>query len=162
MDLVLLSEEGELLAEIPEGVRLVVLGQPPFPRGVISLTRSVVSLAGYLRKNRPDVLLSTLTGTNLLAVIAHSLSHVFTRLVLREACSLVNIRHSYLLILMRILYRRANSVIVLTDSMKMEMEKKLRILPEKLIRIGNPLDKEKIEKASKKPLPGFFDGSFPF
>lgn len=161
VDLILLSEEGELLAEIPEGVRLISLGQN-FSKSSIYLVRSLLSLSSYLRKNRPDALLSTLTGTNLLAVVAHGLSHVSTRLVLREAAPLANIRHSYLLFLMRYLYRRADSVIVLTDFMKKEMERKLNLPSENLVRIGNPLDVEKIERESRIPLPGDFNQSCPY
>lgn len=161
VDLVLLAEEGELVGEIPEGVRLVPLGQQ-FSKNIIFLIRSVLRLSSYLRKNHPDGLLSTLTGTNLLAVVAHALSHVSTRLVLREAASLANIRHSYLLFLMRYLYRKADSVVVLTDCMKKEMEEKLRIPAEQLIRIDNPLDLEKIKIESLKPLPDDYDCSHPY
>jgi len=161
VDLVLLAEEGELLAEIPGGVRLIPLGQKS-SKSPIYLVRSLLELSRFLRKNRPDALLSTLTGTNLFAVVSHCLSHVPTRLVLREAAPLANIRHSYLLFLMRYLYRRADSVVALTHFMKKEMEERLRIPSNKVIQLSNPIDLMRIEQDAAKPLPNDFDATCPY
>lgn len=162
VDLVLLANEGELLSEIPEGVRLIPLVDSHFGKGLMFLPLVAVKLALYLRLNRPDVLLSTLTGTNLLAVIAHFLSSVRTRLVLREAAPLANIRRSYVVFLMRYLYKKADSVIVLTDFMRREMEKKLKLSSRKIHQISNPIDLLEIAQAAKKPLPKDFDCSIPY
>jgi glycosyltransferase involved in cell wall biosynthesis len=46
--------------------------------------------------------------------------------------------------------------------MKKELEVTLRLPSKKLIRLNNPLDREKIDCDSKKPLPDDFDCSLPF
>ncbi|MGB3221270.1 MAG: glycosyltransferase [Desulforhopalus sp.] len=162
VDLVVLANEGELLVEVPQGVRLVPLVNRPFSKRVMLLPILVFKLIRYLKKNQPDALLSTLTGTNLLAVIAHNLSNVNTRLVLREASPLANLRHSYFLFLMRFLYKKADSVIVLTDFMKKEVEKELKLPSQIVNQIPNPIDLERIERAAKEPLPKDFDCSQPY
>jgi glycosyltransferase involved in cell wall biosynthesis len=162
VDLVLLSEEGELLAELPEGVQLVVLGQHPFSIGLIALTRKILALIKYLRRNRPDSVLSTLTGTNLFTIVGCVLSQVPLRLVIREASPLVNLRNSILFLMMRLLYSKADFVVVPTDRMKRELFKNLRLSSEKIIQIGNPLDSEKIERESMESLPDDFDCSLPY
>lgn len=162
VDLVLLMKEGELLAEIPEGVQLIVLGQQPLSIGCGSLFRKMVNLVIYLRRNRPNVLLSTLTGTNILSIIASVFSRISFRLVIREASPLINLRYSILRFIMCILYRKANLVIVPSDRMKRELLTKLRLPNDKVIKIGNPLDIDKIERESKKNLPDDFDCSLPY
>ena len=162
VDLVLARLEGELLTEVPPGVRLVPLsGQQSYGRTALAVT-TLPRLIRYLRANHPDAMLSTLTGTNLLAVVAHRLARVPTRLVLREAATLENLRHPMYLLLMRFLYRRADAVVVLSQFMKNQLEKALRLLPDKVIHIPNPIDLERIMRDADEPLPDDFDASRPY
>jgi glycosyltransferase involved in cell wall biosynthesis len=162
VDLVLARLEGELLTEVPPGVRLVPLsGQQSYGRTALAVT-TLPRLIRYLRANRPDAMLSTMTGTNLLAVVAHRLARVPTRLVLREAATLENLRHPMYLPLMRFLYRRADAVVVLSQFMKNQLEKALRLPPDKVIHIPNPIDLERIRRDAAEPLPDDFDASRPY
>lgn len=81
VDLLLLQAEGELLDELPSGLKLVSLD--------VSKPRSSVwPLRGYLRKRRPAVLLSTLSQMNWAACLAVRLAGTDTRCIVREATQL--------------------------------------------------------------------------
>ena len=162
VDLVLVNLEGDLLAEVPPGVRLVPLsGRQTCGRTALAVT-TLPRLIRYLRANRPDAMLSTLTGTNLIAVVAHRLARVPTRLVLREAATLENLHHPLYVPLMRFLYRSADAVVVLSLNMKNQLEKALRLVPDKVIQIPNPVDLTRIRQDAAEPLPDDYDASRPY
>jgi glycosyltransferase involved in cell wall biosynthesis len=91
VDLVVVAAEGPLAAGVPAGVRLVVLDSPLIRlagrskrgRRKRSITASVFALARYLRRERPDVLMSAANHVHLTALFATRLSFVSLRLVLR-------------------------------------------------------------------------------
>ena len=76
VDLVLVNGAGPFLAHVPPSVRVVDL------RCRRHLT-SLGPLARYLRRERPDVLLSALTHTNLYALAARRLARAPVRVVIR-------------------------------------------------------------------------------
>jgi len=95
VDLVVVSRHGSLVREVPDNVRLVVL-HSHWGRVVARLERrvnlrgvetlvSIPALARYLRRERPDVLLSAASHVNLVAVWARRLARVPLRLVLRAS-----------------------------------------------------------------------------
>ena len=77
VDLVLVRAEGEYLAELPDGVRLIDLGSSRTAASLLKLVR-------YLRRERPEVVLSALTPTNVVALIAKLLFRKDIRVVVRE------------------------------------------------------------------------------
>ena len=78
VDLLLASATGPYLADVPAEVRLVDLEAR-------RVSRAIVPLAAYLRRERPDVLFTTLHHTSLAAAIARMLARTSTPLFLREA-----------------------------------------------------------------------------
>ena len=77
VDLVLAAAEGALLDQVPSAVRLVDLRAP-------RVLRSLVPLAGYLRRERPRVLVSSMGHANLVAVWAGRLAGRITPVVVTE------------------------------------------------------------------------------
>lgn len=77
VDLVLVRAEGPCLADVPANVRLVTLGTG---RTVCSIPR----LAGYLKRERPQALLSALVHVNIAAILAARLSGGKPRVVITE------------------------------------------------------------------------------
>lgn len=78
VDLVLVRREGEWLGSVPHGVNVVSLQRRK--------TRSAIfALAGYLRREHPQTLLSSLYRNNIVAIIAARLSMRKVRVVIREA-----------------------------------------------------------------------------
>jgi glycosyltransferase involved in cell wall biosynthesis len=74
VDVVLSAMDGVFLEQLPRSVRVVDLGAP-------RLLRSVVPLTGYLRRERPRVLVSSLNHANLVALWAARLARQGTPVV---------------------------------------------------------------------------------
>ena len=92
VDLVLLSPSGPLLSNIPDGVKIVDLEARSFGLGRLGfMTSSIIRLAVWIKREMPDVLLSTITGANLVALLARKVSAVSCRVVIREAVTLRNV-----------------------------------------------------------------------
>jgi glycosyltransferase involved in cell wall biosynthesis len=97
VDLVLVRPDGRLAAEVPSSVRVVSLasarGGPRLVRALfrrlglrgLETAASLGALARYLRRERPEVLLSAASHVNLVAVGAWRLARVPVRLVLRAS-----------------------------------------------------------------------------
>lgn len=81
VDLVVSSARGALQDDVPAGVRVVDFAAP-------RLIRSVVPLAAYLRRERPESVLSAMVEANCVAVWARALSRTRPRLVLSEHSNL--------------------------------------------------------------------------
>ncbi len=77
VDLVLAAAEGAFLDQVPPGVRLVDLR-------AARVLRSLRPLAGYLRRERPRVLVSSLSHANLVALWAARLAGRSTPVVVTE------------------------------------------------------------------------------
>jgi glycosyltransferase involved in cell wall biosynthesis len=77
VDLVLAAAQGPLLDQIPATVRLVDLHAP-------RVLRSLLPLAGYLRRERPRVLISSMGHANLIAIWAAKLAGGVAPLIVTE------------------------------------------------------------------------------
>ena len=77
VDLVLARAEGPYLAQIPESVRLIDLQAS-------RVLNSLPALARYLRRERPQAMLSAMHYVNIIALWARRLSGVPTRVVVSE------------------------------------------------------------------------------
>jgi glycosyltransferase involved in cell wall biosynthesis len=77
VDLVLVRAQGPCLADVPPNVRIVTLGTR---RTVYSILR----LAQYLRRERPQALLSALVHVNIAAILAARLSGAGPRVIVTE------------------------------------------------------------------------------
>lgn len=78
VDLVLVNAEGDFLKDVPEEVHLVDLGAS-------RVLTSLPKLIRYLRRAKPDVLLSTITPTNVVSVWATLVPGVNVKHVVRVA-----------------------------------------------------------------------------
>ncbi len=140
VDLVLLRGSGELLNEIPDGVRLVALtdGRDRGKARQLALA-AFLPMLRYLRRDPPVAILSTLTGTNLFALLTRALAGVDTRLVLREAAPLVNSGSWRRRMLMRLGYRHADVVVAVARGIANDMSG-LGVPATRLRVINNPVD----------------------
>lgn len=146
VDLILAEKKGLLLGEIEDGVRVVDLAlssirEPKLLFGVHAILR----LARYFRLTQPKVVLTTITGANLTAIVARIISRRKFRLVVREAVSLGNARSSLKRLAMKVLYKRADAVIALTQFMRDEMVGALSLDSDHVAVIGNPVDRKRIQ-----------------
>ncbi|MCW9059106.1 MAG: glycosyltransferase [Gammaproteobacteria bacterium] len=156
VSLILADASGPLLNEVDPSVQIIDLksyraGEPSWIFGL----RTLLKLKKQLERSTPNVLLTTLTGANLVALIAKKISSSKFRLVIREAAPPKNIRSLARRQLVRWLYPSADQIIALTTSMKNEMIASIGLPANKISVIGNPLDSERINELANDEQDNF-------
>lgn len=117
--------------------------------GVALARRALPKLVALLRKVRPNAVLSTMTGTNLLTVLACRWANIRTRVVLREASSLVNARSVLKRQAMRWLYRRADMLIAVSRGVAEDL-RSLGLPGDRIRVIHNPVDPGRLRSLAEK------------
>lgn len=137
VDLVAASAEGELMSEVPPGVDVVDLG-------VKRVGAAWLPLVSYLRRVKPNVLLSTLEHANVLALMAGTFAPA-TSVVIREA-NTVSLdadrsgpRGSLLYRLMRAVYPRASKVVAVSEGVAHDLREHMSVRSERIVVIPNPV-----------------------
>lgn len=179
VDFVLVVRHGELVAQIPSTAKVVELGAVHRNRvlpGLLRLesgTRRLVTralyqakppkvvrglppLARYLRRARPDALLSTLPVNNLVALWAAALAGVPTRVVVREAThessDLPGEEGPFLRLFPQLAHRwypRAAAVVTVSNGVADDLASFVGIERERLTTIYNPVDLARIAAESQ-------------
>lgn len=138
--IVLARADGEFLDEVRPEVKIVDLGTG-------RASRSIFSLARYLRNENPAVLCSSLDYANVCASLAWHLAGKACRLVLRED-SVVRaptgnwhkrLRGLTMQRLMGLLYRRADRVVALGEAVAATLQERRICKAEDIEIIGNPV-----------------------
>lgn len=148
---------GPLRTFVPQGVALhELVDAGAGSRGLTLARRTFPKLVSLLRTLKPDAVLSTMTGTNLLVAMAHKRAGSRARLVLREASSLVNVHSALKRQAMRWLYRRADGLIAVSGGVAQDL-RGLGLADEKIRVIHNPVDAERLRKLALigSPLAGW-------
>lgn len=145
--LVLCRKKGNYLNLLNPDVRIVSLDT--------QLRFSLLPLVRRIRKMKPDLMVSTLRLTNLVAVLARNLSGSRTKVIVRETNNLTAAGIDPKKFGERVVgwaYRKSDRVISLSEGVKVDLEKRYRIRPEHITRIYNPVDVTGIKKlAALKP-----------
>lgn len=141
VDFLLAKREGPYLADVSPGIRIVDLGHH-------RTFASLLPLARYLRRERPEALLSGLNHANIVAILARMIAHVPTRLVVTEHNSTsidVSAGHGRLVFgLMRWLYPHADRIVSVSRGIEKELAVNFGLPADKLCTIYNPLDVDTI------------------
>jgi glycosyltransferase involved in cell wall biosynthesis len=139
VDLVLCHDHGELTRLVDGRVRRVDLRSP-------RVSRSLGALSNYLCRARPPALLSVLDRANIIAVLAKLLTRSSTRIVIsqrsnysRSAENNGSGRSRALAALVRLLYPFADALVGISDGVADDIRKSVRIAPEKVVTIYNPV-----------------------
>lgn len=148
VDLVLARAEGAYLTEVAPAVRVVDLNKG-------RVLASLLPLARYLRRERPDAILSALNHANIVAILARKIARVPIRLVVSERNSLVSLRGSarghLFRTLMRWCYPFADLVVSVSRDGARELVSELG-LPDRLVMaIPNPVPVEEIKDRASVP-----------
>jgi glycosyltransferase involved in cell wall biosynthesis len=160
VDLLLANADGPNLSAIHPDVRVVVFGR----RGVLACLPRLVR---YLRRERPDALLSAMSHANVIALIAHRLAGSRARMVVSERASYAGMAAHYrslpdrvIRFLMRRTYRRADAVIVVAKAMIDELRNGLGLDRSRVHMIANPVvTRRLLEGMREEPdSPSFRDG----
>jgi glycosyltransferase involved in cell wall biosynthesis len=151
-----------LRAHLAEGVVLHELVDPhDATKGFALALRAFPRLVSLLRTLRPQAVLSTMTGTNLLAVLACIQARGRNRLVLREAASLVNVKSSLMRLMMRWLYPRASELVAVSTGIARELVG-LGVAADKIHVIHNPVDAARLRHLADAGPPPQLEGKTPY
>lgn len=140
----LMRNEGALHKLIDPSIQ--VLSLCPLKSGpfIFNAVYSFFRLCFLMRGHASCVVLSTLVGTNVIVAAAHYVSVSKFRLVLREACvgagTAFSIKHK----LAKFCYRRADSIVAVSDGVTRELIEKHKLPKSKIVLINNPIDIEGI------------------
>jgi glycosyltransferase involved in cell wall biosynthesis len=163
VDLVLAKAEGPYLSRVPEEVRVVDLGA----RRVLY---SLPGLVRYLRRERPQAMLSALNYANIVAIWAKLLARVQTHLVVSErntlSCSTQNassVRVKLLPLLIKIFYPYADAVVAVSHGVAEDLITMTGLPMEKVKVIYNPVITPELFVKAEEPLdhPWFRPGEPP-
>ena len=108
--------------------------------------------ASLIKKHKPNTILSSLTGANIMILLARKLSYTRTKIIIREACTLINIKNQLKLILAKILYKEANGIITVSEGIKTDLINHFNLNPDIIQVIYNPVSIETIKQLSKKNI----------
>jgi len=150
LDFLIFSPYEKLL---PVGARLVNLG-------VTGSTQRVTKLVGYLRKERPDAMLSATHFGNEVACVAVRLAGSGTRLILSEHTNLSSdirdssgrARRMLLPLTTRWMYPMADAVVAVSDGVAEDMCRVSGLARKYVQTVYNPIDFKGLAAAAKEPL----------
>ena len=147
--LYLFERKGPLVGRIPSHVEVVDLGAP-------RLRRAGPRLFAEFRRQRPDVVFSTLGYINLAMLAMRPFLPKRPRLIIREpntpSLSLPNLAFSRTLAIgYRLLYPQADAIVCQSNLMARELAQDFAV-PERLLRrIANPVDVEALRASARTP-----------
>ena len=162
VDLLLADARGPYLSQLPKGMNVIDLAS----RGVL---RAVPGLARYLRKARPQLLITTLHHSSLAALAARGLARTDVPLILREsntpsqrARTPLRPKRWLTFELMRLLYSRCDGVIAVSRGVAADTERFYRLPPEKVEVLYNPVVTAEIDRlAQEEPGHPWLSGDGP-
>lgn len=171
VDLVVVRKTGILFDRVPAGIRVVELCSvalrwhwPPLAAGILAAFR----LSRYLLRERPDVLLSGASGSNLIALAASRLSGWISPVVLTITNDFYHRRHpsdrgrQVSAFLARRFYGRASKVIAVSGKMAQSFIEVEGLREDIVEAIHPPIDVEAICRRAAEPLDHpWFDSSGP-
>lgn len=176
VDLIVVRAHGPLLQELSLNVKLVALG-PWWERlPLMKHTQGrwwhtgLCGLVRYLRREQPEVLLSTSYFSNIVALWARSLAHVQTRVVVRISNHLSHslthtpsLSRRVQLWSARRFYLWADAVIAVSQGLADDFAQMTRVPPERITAIDNPVltNAQRDKMSATLDHPWFAPGSPP-
>jgi glycosyltransferase involved in cell wall biosynthesis len=161
VDFILVRAGGVNLKHVAKNVRIVDLKA----RNAIT---SLPKVIGYLKRDHPDVFLSSLDLTNLISLIAKRIARIDVKLMIRIENTVSSQKRSLLKkklekILLSLIYPWAERIIAVSNYVAEDIKRYAGISASKLCVIYNPVvTRELLEKAKEKVNhPWFQAGSLP-
>jgi len=157
VDLVLVQAEGPYMNEIPSSVRLVELNKKHLSsqRTIFSLP----SLVRYIRREKPDAMLSALNYANVIALLAKWISGVPFQLVISEQNTFSSEMAQFpsylrwiLIFLMKLSYPKADRITTVSEGVAEDLAQVLSIKREKISVIYNPVISPEIKLKKEEAL----------
>lgn len=146
---VVLLGGGPLRLLIPDAVTLhELIDTDDALKGFALARKALPRLVSLLRTLRPNAVLSTMTGTNLLVILAGARAHIRMRLVLREASSLANTKSVLKRQAMRWLYGRADGLVAVSAGVAQDL-RGLGLADDRIHVVHNPVDQERLRHLAR-------------
>ena len=150
VDLLLNRVDGPYLKDASTKVNIVNLNTS-------RVLSSIVPLSKYLRREKPDAILSAMNYVNIITVMAQIISGSNTKVVLSEHGNLTeskknlsHIKGLAITSLMKWAYRKPHAIIAVSDGVADALSNELKISRNKITTIYNPIFSEDIVKRSKE------------
>lgn len=152
IDLLLATAEGPLIKRVPPEVNIIDLASGYRPNSRLALgARTTYQLSRYLCDIRPNILLSTLTGANLVSIVARRLSATSCRLVLREANTPENMQRISTRLAVRFLYSHADAVIAVSAATRQGLLAQTSVTSAQVHTIPNAVDANRLAHLASEP-----------
>ena len=151
IDLLLGNAEGDFIDDVPEGVNVIDLKTN-------RVLKTLPALIMYLRNSKPYSLLSHISHTNVVALLAKRISNTNVRVFVVEHNNL-SARNTFLLRkrmlrpLMKWLYPSAEHVVAVSEGVANTIHHQLKLNQTKIVTIYNPVVMPEIFEKMKVDLP---------
>lgn len=149
VDLLVANPAGPYLAEVPETVNFVSLHSG----GVL---QALPALAKYLRRDRPQVLLTTLHHSSVIALLASAIARTATPVFVREAntpsegkVTLGQPKRWLSRRLIKLLYSRATGVIAVSKGVAADLNRYFKVPMTRIKVIYNPVVDDEIDRKAR-------------
>lgn len=150
VDLVLFQKEGPYIKNVSEEVNIVDLESKRVSHGIFALMR-------YLKKEKPDVIISAMPHVNIVVVFAKIISRVKTKVIVTEHSTfsmgqkkLHFMKRTIMKVLVRLFYSRAGVVVAVSNGVADDLIQSTMIKLQNVHTIYNPIDIEEIQEKSKE------------
>lgn len=152
IDLVLNKAQGPYIEDISPKVNIVELKTS---RAITS----IIPLAQYIKKHKPDTILSAMNYINIITVLSKALSRTNTKVVISEHDNLSASMKSHnrpifnfiFKKLMFLSYRKADTIIAVSNGVAEDLAHKLNISRSNIITIYNPIITQDLLKKIENP-----------
>lgn len=147
VDLIVARPVGQLLADLPDSVRLVDLRQP-------RISLCLLGLAKYLRRVQPDALISSMMDANIVAIWARMAARVSTPLMITEHNSIVgrppeNWRGNLMPYLAKFFYPLADHIVAVSKALGSQLCEIFPSANKRIIVIYNPIITPEVRQKSE-------------
>jgi len=153
VDLVLAKAEGPYLVELPKEVRVIDLKSS-------RVSTSLPKLIRYLKREKPNVMISSLSHANIVAILANKFARTNTKIVVREDSTLSlsstnssSLKGRIIPFLVKIFYRWADVIIAVSEGVKEDLIKSAGLSSDKIKVIYNPVITPELFEKTKEPVP---------
>ena len=162
VDLALVRAEGEYLDQVPDGVRLVDLDSH-------RTAASILKLVGYLRRERPDAILSTLAHANVVTLITKLLFARRLRVVVRVESTFTEMYHNVTfkqrqtLRVLKWLLPSADGIVAVSQGVADDLRSIVPTASDRITAIPNPVVTPDLDGKAGEPVdhPWFNDDCTP-
>lgn len=118
------------------------------------LRKSIIPLSKIIRKERPDIVFSTIPVYNTIAILANILSFTRAKSVIREADNLGgNLMTNLKLLGFGFIYKFSSQIVSLSEGVKENLIKRYKVRAKNIEVIYNPVDLKNINEKINETLP---------